>query len=598
MLQLHLTGILGCCKCNHDVAILLRAPVPTATDEAHSSLAASMAASARSASYYITAYITKTHPHLSNLWLLLRSGHERLQSELHQHPQREDARYVAARVLTRMLTSAEKNTHKSMAEICHYLLGFPEAYVTHSFKKLYVTNLVHRALQLRPVATLTAEEPESSFYLYRSPPDTTVGDDTDMHPVCLISGHQELDYMYRGPDLSTWPLYFYVAAIQRCSAQRLPPSSVYTYFEPQHPYAARSVQRLRLDTAWSIPALCGIALPPPDQDLELHSLILLLLFKPWARVDLLDLLQDPETDTQFDSWASALAHYRSCLLCTISSTSSSQSRPVPFTPLYWAQRVLVAFCGLCYCFQFFCRHVLWTVGCLRSMDTVAAVLTPHGLHLPTPRPPGREWRDDVASAADLPLSESEDTLDASDTDVDDAEMVRSLTMFLTTERSFHLSWPALRAAVHNPTLDSRNPAQTKFAREFFSSLSTMCAPPGIQACGATCLRSIAPAAFAQLQKEARAGFAQEDVDSDDLPTFALPSLPPLPSVRKSATVFQFLEDYILAGHCNTREGTLNHKQALFLVVFSLALHVSWLQTRLPACFLRSLSHASGTAPCC
>ena len=53
--------------------------------------------------------------------------------------------YVASRTLTRMQMSAQKRSHKSLPEICHYLLGFPEACVNHSFRRLYYTNLVRKA---------------------------------------------------------------------------------------------------------------------------------------------------------------------------------------------------------------------------------------------------------------------------------------------------------------------------------------------------------------------------------------------------------------------------------------------------------------------
>ena len=323
---------------NHDVTLLLRAPPASDQEDSDASLAASMAASARAASYYISAYITKTHPHLSNLWLLLRSGHERLQEELRTHAQADNASYVAARTLTRMLTSAEKSSHKSMAEISHYLLGFPEAYATHSFKKLYVTNLVSCALQLLPVVSIEEQEPQSTFFLHHLQSDPTVGEGEQLEHFSVVTGHQEQDYLHRGEALAAWPLYFYVAAFERCTASRLPTASAYAHYAPSHPQATRAVQRLRLDSPWVIPQLCGINLPAPDQDLELHCLMLLLLFKPWVQADLGDLLP-LLGGRRSPTWSSALNHYREQLTAIVDA-SPPGTRAAPFTTLYWAQRCL------------------------------------------------------------------------------------------------------------------------------------------------------------------------------------------------------------------------------------------------------------------
>ena len=149
-------GALGVGKSNHDINVILKAPLE---------------ASFRIATYYITAYISKVQPHLASLWHRLEAGQRKLEAEelvsnlapqlqnfypflqdlkigkvdLAMQGQPLSPHYVASRTLTRMQMSAQKRSHKSFPEICHYLLGFPEAYVNHSFRRLYYTNLLRKA---------------------------------------------------------------------------------------------------------------------------------------------------------------------------------------------------------------------------------------------------------------------------------------------------------------------------------------------------------------------------------------------------------------------------------------------------------------------
>ena len=125
-------GALGVGKCNHDINVLLKAPLE---------------ASARIATYYITAYISKVQPHLASLWHRLEAGQRKLEAEelvsnlapqlqnffpflqdlkigkvdLAMQGQPLSPHYVASRTLTRMQMSAQKRSHKSLPEICHYV---------------------------------------------------------------------------------------------------------------------------------------------------------------------------------------------------------------------------------------------------------------------------------------------------------------------------------------------------------------------------------------------------------------------------------------------------------------------------------------------
>ena len=128
------TFLLAFAKCNHDVSILVRAPVDAAAADTSTFLSL-MATSTQLASFYITAYISKVQPHLVGLWTLLQEAHGRLMAELAAAPpQSKPDVYVASRVLARMLTASQRRVRKSLPEICHYLLGHPEAYCSHTFR--------------------------------------------------------------------------------------------------------------------------------------------------------------------------------------------------------------------------------------------------------------------------------------------------------------------------------------------------------------------------------------------------------------------------------------------------------------------------------
>ena len=132
-------AILATSKCNHDISLLVRCPREDCALDA-AAFAAIMASSTQVATYYITAYISKVQPHLVSLWQLLQNALDRLRVDLSAmetavaEPLSQP--YVARRVLTRMLTATQRQVHKSLPEICHYLLGFPEAYCSHTFRLL------------------------------------------------------------------------------------------------------------------------------------------------------------------------------------------------------------------------------------------------------------------------------------------------------------------------------------------------------------------------------------------------------------------------------------------------------------------------------
>ena len=91
-------------------------------DRAH--FAEVMAASTRTASFYITAYMSKLQPQIANLWQLLATARAKLETDLATQQENIDGllspQYIAKRSLTRMLMACQRRTHKSLPEICHY----------------------------------------------------------------------------------------------------------------------------------------------------------------------------------------------------------------------------------------------------------------------------------------------------------------------------------------------------------------------------------------------------------------------------------------------------------------------------------------------
>ena len=345
-------GALAVAKCNHDINVLLKAPLEA--EHADRDLFCKLlASSARIATYYITAYISKVQPHLASLWHLLEAGQRRLEADLALQPQPLSPQYVASRTLTRMQMSAQKRAHKSLPEICHYLLGFPEAYVSHSFRRLYYTSLVRRAALILPLDSFTTDAPETVAFIRRNFPS----DEDEAEPDNLSYATQDLDYLHRGPSLASWPLYFYVAGVRRCSAHRLPGDARVAPFASDHLAASSCVQRVCLSEPWSVPVLAGPRIPPATSDSELRALILLILFKPWCAPDLSDLLVPIGTEgaVAFSSWSSAFQNFSANLA---SCAVQSDTRPLPFSDEYWAHRALAASLLSLFLFLLFFSYIL------------------------------------------------------------------------------------------------------------------------------------------------------------------------------------------------------------------------------------------------
>ena len=352
-------AILACTKCNHDVNILLRAPLDSAVSSAHE-LASLLSSSTLLATYYITAYISKVQPHIANLWRILEAGQRRLEAELQEQERDTGAKpspmAIMRRALTRMLTGCQRRAHKSLPEMCHYLLGYPEAYCSHTFRPLYLRNLLRRAQAILPLAQADVQEPETVARVAKDvqmmPDDSGVdGACPNMPTLSILS--QETDYLHRGAAFCNWPFYFYVAAVQRTKSTSCKNGSLLAPFASSHPDVQHVWQRVALHEQWSIPQFVGCKVPTRAEDPEQRALVLLLLFKPWHEPDLHDLLALTAPNGAHAEAASWTASFADFLAATRSRAQNQHERPVSFTAEYWAHRGLSAtntcFCALSLC---------------------------------------------------------------------------------------------------------------------------------------------------------------------------------------------------------------------------------------------------------
>ena len=261
-------AMLAACRCNHDVSVLVRAP-HDAEQKNWQQLMDEMACSARAASFYISKYLTKPQPQLASLWALLRDGQARLERELSQQTEQPAASYRARRTLLRLLDTCQRQAHRSMPEICQYLLGYPEAYTNATFRPLYTTSALRRAELLVPTSeSALPNPPETAFWLRPrtvnvDAPLDGAADAPDAQPavaeaLALTTGHQELDYMHRGADLRAWPFYFYVAGVRRVARTQAARQVAFACTHPQH---LTHVQAPALQSAWQVPQLTGPAFP-------------------------------------------------------------------------------------------------------------------------------------------------------------------------------------------------------------------------------------------------------------------------------------------------------------------------------------------------
>ena len=328
-------AILVATKSNHDVSLLLRAPpADVPLDEA--TYLQFMLTSMRSTTFYVTSYSSKVQPQLANLWSLLMSGQASLEAEIETRAEPLPALAHASRVLHRMISACQRRVHKSMPEMLQFLLGFPEAYKSHSFQRLFLADLLPHAESLlaspsetRALPTPVLFQPPTADALAPAPAAAAI-------PIRLVPQH--LDYIHRATSLASWPLYFYVAGVRRCPRTQISSACHVVRFHASHPLSSSHVQKVLLQDTWAIPLLSGARLPDPVGDPERFALLALLLLKPWSDATLRDLLAPASvSEPSFATWSAALRAFESSLQAILGPAASTHRAP-PFSAQYWAQR--------------------------------------------------------------------------------------------------------------------------------------------------------------------------------------------------------------------------------------------------------------------
>ena len=329
-------------KCNHDVNVMIRA-VPSAFDASADSAALlhMMIGSMKTLTQYVTAYTTITQPHAENLWRALQTNIARLEDELHasQPDAAEpeggcDPGYRVQRVLMRLATTVHKRCHRSLQEAVGFLLDEPEAYCYHRFTRVYFTNAMRVAGQM-------LEAPLNLGAVPMEPEHTAVlSFGSTLHPSQphLTLASQHIDYEHRGTRLQAWPWYFYIASVSRV---KIPAATTdvedFYAFADTHPSPNGCCQRIRSQSAWTVPQLAGPSFPSASSDAERQALMLLLLFRPWiGPVGSILRISDAHPQNLCSSWTQALRLYR-CELEHLRHTNASAEFP---TPAFWAARTL------------------------------------------------------------------------------------------------------------------------------------------------------------------------------------------------------------------------------------------------------------------
>ena len=117
------------------------------------------------ATHYVTAYTGKVQPHVTSLrflclvWMLILMRKPAL-LQLPRTPA-ASAQASCRRLLMHMASTCHKRRHRSMQEMVDFVLGFPEAICTRSFRRLYISGALAQAAAELQVDTAVGKLPRS-----------------------------------------------------------------------------------------------------------------------------------------------------------------------------------------------------------------------------------------------------------------------------------------------------------------------------------------------------------------------------------------------------------------------------------------------------
>ena len=292
------------------------------------------------ATHYVTAYTGKVQPHVTSLrflclvWMLILMRKPAL-LQLPRTPA-ASAQASCRRLLMHMASTCHKRRHRSMQEMVDFVLGFPEAICTRSFRRLYISGALAQAAAELQVDTAVGKLPRSFSVSGLVAPGPAQGHLHANHGAsrvsrkcrsCRFSG-QLSDYQHRGAPLREWCWYFYVAGVERVPAQARNQPEVFE-FAAAHPHSRQWAQRVICRSAWRVPQLVGPTFPAADSDPERRALMFLVLFRPWLGPPA-SVLRSSEPNQHSSCSVDAWALYR----CQLVQASAPLQFPMPNVPLH------------------------------------------------------------------------------------------------------------------------------------------------------------------------------------------------------------------------------------------------------------------------
>ena len=216
--------------------------------------------------------------HISSLCVAL----EKLQAEEKAAPEKfAKPSEHCRRFLIRILTGQEGLQERGAVEAAALLLGLPEQYVSHKFRKLVFSNVLYYLEQSAGFPDLRKETFTATH-----------------HKGSTTWANQRIDYWCRGEALQPLCLYEYALRVQEWTRNAAAKASLHMYdYDNAHP---RSDSHCQVITGYEvIPCLVGPTIPARSKEGHKHERIALVLFRPHVTAE--DLLPEYDAMCQMSS---------------------------------------------------------------------------------------------------------------------------------------------------------------------------------------------------------------------------------------------------------------------------------------------------------
>jgi hypothetical protein len=296
------------CRCNHDIKFI-------ASNK-----------DAKGLVYYNTDYITKSALSTYQLYTLMKGAVEELEIGQSIAKERYDvataidkSRLMVIRCLNRILSQQEM----SGQQVVSYLLGLPDHYTSHTFKRLYWNDIDNWAAtqekpdeDAKPEAYQLCQEDVNDSSDSESDSDIG-GSDSEIRERKIIQHNQRVDYMYRNAKLHHLSVYEFVREINKMKIcreeKRLAnrkkdnkktgrPAEARFPLQSAHPQGTSHLHKSRPESSFVVPEICGKSVPcrpakcESAEEMKLweqYARTVVLLFTPWHKFS--DIKQKDQT---------------------------------------------------------------------------------------------------------------------------------------------------------------------------------------------------------------------------------------------------------------------------------------------------------------